>query len=129
MEECYIATVKIEESDFNRINKLFEIESFDDYTDEQLEEMGAERDHSECVFSAKFENGAVLTYDFCSGGNNYFDDVSVTKDGETITIEDCSYSLDERMEFYAAGVYYIIHVILIKEVHNDYIGGSITKGF
>lgn len=129
MVDCYTATEKIEQTEFDRINKLLAIESFDNYTDDELEEMGAKRNYQEGVFSIKFEDGAVLTWDLCSGDNNYWDEVNIIKDGKTTTIEDCSYSLDERMEFFADDVYYIINIIFIKEVYNGYSGRNIAEAF
>ena len=94
----YTAAVKISRAEFDRINRLLAIESLEEMTDEELTNAGANTFHNEGIFYAKFNDGSSITYDLCSGSENYYDNVVFTdKDGYEHVI-DCDYVLDNVYE-------------------------------
>lgn len=88
--------VHISKSEFDRINRLLAIDSLEDMTDSELIEQGANTDVNEGIFYVKFDNGASLNFDLCSGQHNYWDDVVWTSaDGKWDTVLDCDYELGD----------------------------------
>lgn len=113
----YEATVQLKESTFNRVNKLLAIQSLSEMTDHELMAAGANTHHCEGIFEAAFEDGSRVTWDLCSGSENYFDDIvwhngSEGNDTEDITFE-CSFELSD----FSFGVHdnsYDVHIELVK---------------
>lgn len=103
--------VYIPASEYDRINRLLEIECLEDMTDEELLEQGANTDVYEGILYVKFDNGSFLTWDLCSGQSNYYDNVVWTSADEKndVTLE-CTFELDD-IEFEIDSELYIIKVI------------------
>lgn len=106
-------TVYISTSEYDRINRLLDIESFYDMTDDEMEEQGVETDYYEGVFYVKFDNGSFLTWDLCSGTGNYYDNVVWTSADEKndVTLE-CTFEFDD-IEFEIDSELYIVKVIRV----------------
>lgn len=86
-------TVKMAKSEINRINRLLDIPSLSELTDDELRDMGAFTDAVEGVYAVRFDDGSTLTYDLCSGQENYYDNVVWTsKKGREIYL-DCEFEL------------------------------------
>ena len=107
-------TVYISTSEYDRINRLLDIESFYDMTDDEMEEQGVETDYYEGVFYVKFDNESFLTWDLCSGTGNYYDNVVWTSaDGKKEEVFDCDYTLGDIIEFEIESEIYIVKVIRV----------------
>lgn len=107
----YTETVKIQASEFERINKLLHIFSLEEMTDEELQEAGANTHHCEGVFTAHFADGSTMNYDLCSGTENYYDDVVWTSpDGGRDVIIDCEFELSDDIEVEIDGNLYIVKI-------------------
>lgn len=105
------AIVYIDKDKFDRINRLLAIESLEEMTDNELIEQGANTDVCEGIFYVKFDNGASLNFDLCSGQHNYWDDVVWTSADRTIDITlDCEYELDD-IEAEIENELYIVEVV------------------
>lgn len=90
------ARVTIKKEEFDRINRLLEIESLEDMTDEELYQQGAKTNHKEKVFFIKFDNGSTMSINLCSGLHNYYDDVVWTSaDGKRNVVLDSGFELDD----------------------------------
>ena len=104
-------TITISKSEFDRINRLLAIDSLDDMTDSELLAQGANTDVHEGLFYIKFDNGATMTIDLCSGQHNYFDDIVCTSpDGKEDIVLDCNYELD-AIEVEIESELYIVKII------------------
>jgi hypothetical protein len=105
------AIVHISASEFDRINRLLAIESLEDMTDDELIEQGVNTNYCEGIFWVKFDNGASLNFDLCSGQHNYWDDVVWTNaDGNKDVVLDCEYELD-NIEVEIESELYIVKII------------------
>jgi len=103
--------VRISENEFNRINRLLEIESLEEMTDDELIEQGANTDVCEGIFCVKFDDGSSINFDLCSGQHNYWDDVVWTSaDGKEDIVFDCVYELDDIV-VEINGELYIVEII------------------
>ena len=92
----HTATVKLAKSEFDRINRLLDIPSLSDLTDDELRDMGGFTDAIEGVFLVRFDDGSTLNYDLCSGQENYYDDaVWTSADGSRDVVLECSFELDD----------------------------------
>jgi hypothetical protein len=119
----YICEIEINRYDFDRINKLMQVDfdDIDENGDLTLEmenlvnELDARQDTTPYGFWFEFENGTHITIDICCGSHNYFDDVVWTsKDGTRDCVFDCNFALDEVEEFDVDDDVYICKFI-IKE--------------
>lgn len=117
-----INDVEITREEFNNLQRFFDIDFWDynyekdEYTQQELiDELGARCDDTYPLFTFKFENGDKITYDLCSGGANYYDNVCLEyNNGEDELWFDCDYSLEETMEYtYGENTY--ICKLTIKE--------------
>lgn len=107
----YYATVKIPAKEFDRINRLLEIDNMEEMTDRELQRAGANTHHCEGVFTAHFLDGSSMNYDLCSGTTNYFDDVVWTSpDGSRDVIIDCAFDLPENIEVEIDDNLYIVTI-------------------
>ena len=105
------AIVYIDKDEFDRINRLLAIESLEEMTDSELIEQGANTDVCEGIFYVKFDNGASLNFDLCSGQHNYWDDVVwINADKTRDVILDCEYELDD-IEVEIENELYIVKII------------------
>ena len=93
MKPVYTAEIKLKAEDIDRINKLFDIEYFDALTDSEMIALGANTDWHESVYEAEFTNGARITYDFCSGQSNYYDNVVFYDPDGFDYVLDCDFEL------------------------------------
>lgn len=115
----YEATISIPADDYERINRLLAISSLGEMTNEELLAAGANTDYCEGIFCVDFPNGSSLTFDLCSGNENYFDDVVWTsKDGSLDVVLDCAYELDD-IEFDAEGDTYIVQIVKEESLSNQ----------
>ena len=91
----YTETVKISKKEFDRINRLLEIDNMEEMSDEELRAAGANTHHCEGVYSVRFEDGSSMNYDLCSGSENYYDDVVWTSpDGKRDIVLSCAFYMD-----------------------------------
>lgn len=108
----HIATVHISSEEFDRVNRLLSIDSLEELTDSELMEQDANTNQNEGIFSVTFDDGSSLNYDLCSGSNNYWDDVVwISADGCTDTTLDCTFELDDEIEFEFESETYVIKII------------------
>ena len=104
-------TIRLTSSEIDRINKLLAIKSLEEMTDEELIKYGANTDCCEGIFCVKFDNGASINFDLCSGKHNYWDDVVWTSaDGKKDVVLDCEYEFDD-IEVEIDSELYIVNVI------------------
>ena len=114
--DCYLITrhtvdVRIPQHEIDRINRLLSILSFEEMTDEELEFAGVQKNSHEGVFCAEFDDGSIITFDLCSGDENYYDAVVWTsRNMEKKYVADCEYSLED-MELEINGEYYAVNII------------------
>ena len=101
----YICEIDITRKDFNRINKLLNEVDFN-YEDEAemkdiIDELDARKDTMPYSFCFEFVDGSKIYIDICSGSSNYYDNCQwVSANDKLDYLFDCSYSIDEEMEFY-----------------------------
>jgi hypothetical protein len=112
MVKKYEYTIDFTKEEFDHINKLLSIRSFDDLTEDEMARMGAKRDDFQGIFWIKFPDGAEMTYDLCSGSNNYFDDIVLTL-GNNEYVPECDFELGTDIEVVAWNCYYAVHLHLI----------------
>lgn len=107
----HIATVRISPEEYDRINRLLNIDSLEDMSDDELITQGANTNHFEGVFCATFDDGSTLNFDLCSGSNNYWDDVVWTNSDGSVNVNlDCEYELDD-IEVDIMGETYIVKIV------------------
>ena len=103
--------VCISTSELERINRLLAIESLEDMTDEELIQQGANTDVYEGILYVEFDNGAIITWDLCSGIHNYYDNVVWTSpDGNREVVLDCEYELND-IEVEIESELYIVKIV------------------
>lgn len=107
----YEAVVDIDKETYNKVNRLLEIESLEEMTDQELMEAGANTNTHIGVYGVQFEDGSYVRYDLCSGAENYWDDVVFSNDTGDYVI-DCSYELDD-MELEIEGNTYIVRINIV----------------
>lgn len=104
-------SVRLDKSEFKRINKLLAIEALDEMTDRELLDNGANTNVCEGIFEVEFDNGASMTFDLCSGNHNYWDDVVWrSHDGNTDVVLDCAYELGD-IEVEINKELYIVNIV------------------
>ena len=107
----HIETVHIPAEEFDRVNRLLDIDSLEELTDAELAEQGADTNHIEGVFHVTFDDGSSMNFDLCSGSCNYWDDVVWTSaDGKCDIILDCGYELGD-IEVEIESELYIVRVV------------------
>lgn len=108
----YVSEMEISRKDFERINRLMQVDFDDidengDFTQEMeklINELDARQDTMPYGFYFEFEDGSKIYIDICSGGHNYYDNCQwISSDCKSDYLFDCSYSIEEEMEFYPAG--------------------------
>lgn len=111
----------ISTEEYNRVNRLLEIPSLSEMSDEQLLSAGANTDWSEGILYVEFDDGSTLSYDLCSGQENYFDDVVWTNpDNTQDVLLECTFELDD-IEFTAPnGEDYAVKLNIRPEVLHLY---------
>ena len=108
----YVESVSLPTETFDRIHKLLTLPYFDEMTDNEMRDAGAEDGTYEGVFAVTFEDGTLFTYDLCSGSSNYYDNMVLTdKDGYE-SVFDCDYELDRKIELNVGNSTYIININL-----------------
>jgi hypothetical protein len=120
----HIADIEIDRELYDRVNRLLEIPSLSDMTDNELLQAGANTDQYEGIFCVDFDDGSELTWDLCSGNENYFDDVVWTgNDGHMTTLE-CTFELSDiefkahNGETYAVRIHVIDHASALKAIED-----------
>lgn len=84
----------ISRKEFQRINSLLSIDSYEFWEDAKRERVGVQPDTSEWVFGIEFDNGAKLDWKLCFGDSNCYDDVLFQYPSGLWVDLDCSYELD-----------------------------------
>lgn len=104
----HITEVHLPHGEIVRINRLLDISSLEDLSDDELIAQGANTYCNQSIFRAEFDDGSSLRFDLCSDSTNYWDDVVWVnaKGNEQITLE-CEYELDD-MEVDINGETYIV---------------------
>jgi hypothetical protein len=102
--------VYISKEELKKANYLLSINSLEELSDAQLQEIGAETDVCVGLFYIEFDNGATMNIDLCSGQHNYYDDVVWTSpDGSRDVVFDCEYNID-NIEVEIDGELYIVEI-------------------
>lgn len=100
----YVSEVEISRKEFDYINRLLRDIDFNDDSDEMqdiIDKLDAHKYSHPCGFWFDFDDGSHITIDIYSGSSNYYDDcLWVSSDGKEDYLFDCSYWLDEEMEFH-----------------------------
>ena len=116
----YICEINIDRKDFDRINRLLTEVDFNYENEPDMENIIDELDASQDVmaygFCFDFENGSKIYIDICSGSSNYYDNCQwVSSDCKSDYLFDCSYSIEEEMEFHPTdnGDIYICKFIIV----------------
>ena len=96
--KTYATTVWMTRKVFEQINGLLKIRSLEELTEEEKKLNPMQND---CigVFFAEFEDGASMTFDVCSGEENYYDNciLFVDKDDKVGVPIDCIFELPKSI--------------------------------
>lgn len=104
----YEETVNISKEEYEKINRLLEIESLETMTDDELLAAGANTHVCKGIYGVVFEDGSSLRYDLCSGTVNYWDDVVFSNDTGDYVL-DCTYEFSD-IELEIEGNTYIVKI-------------------
>ena len=104
--------VLIQKEDLERICRLLEIEDLSSCSEKELSKLNAKRDDYQGWLDVTFDDGSNLTWDLCSGGSNYYDNVVFTRNGDSQTL-DCTYKLDD-IEIDAETDIYIVRLEIVN---------------
>lgn len=116
----YVCENEISRYDFNRINKLMDVE-FEEYEwnpkmQKLIDELDARRDTTPYSFYFEFDDGSKIYIDISSGSSNYYDNCQwVSEDCNDDYVFDCSYEICEENEFIHNDVSYICKFIIKEE--------------
>jgi hypothetical protein len=122
--KTYVSEMEISRKDFDRINKLMQVDFNDidengDLTEEMqslVDELDARPDTMPYGFCFEFDNESKIYIDICSGSSNYYDNCQwVSGDCKSDYLFDCDYSIDEEMEFHPTDDDVYICKFIIKE--------------
>lgn len=113
----YRTRVTMSFSEFQRVNRLLEIESLPNLSEEEMYELNAKHHADELLFIATFENGVKLELHLVSGSENYFTSpIFYLPDGSVRDPEDASeFELDVEENFTLDNDEYIICIYLTSE--------------
>lgn len=104
--------VHIPSAEYTRVNHLLAIDSFNNMSERELAAQGVTMGHNEGIYLAKFDNGASINFDLCSGPNNYWDDkVWTSPDGSRDVILDCAFELSD-VEVEIESEQYIVKIVI-----------------
>lgn len=107
----HVTTVSMTHDEIARINRLLEIESLENMTDDELLQQGANTNQHEDIYCAKFDDGSTITFALCSGTCNYWDDVVWTgPDGITKVEPECTYEFGD-IELKVGTELYIVKIV------------------
>lgn len=115
----YVCEIEIKRYDFERINKLMDVE-FEKYESSPkmrklINELDARPDTMAYGYWFEFDDGSKISIDVCSGSSNYYDNcVWRSNDDKQDYVFDCSFEISEEMEFIHNNISYICKFI-IKE--------------
>ena len=114
----YTATTKMRRSLYDQVNRLLEIESFSDMTEEEMKEVGAETDVNKLLYSANFVNGVKLNVYLCSGNENYYTAPEFAlPDGRLCCPEDMAgFDLSPEEEYILNNDSYVVNIELTSDV-------------
>lgn len=104
----YSKTVKLNRKEVERIERLLSIISFEELTDEEMNELGAKCDDFIPLFWVDFEDGPMLTVDVCSGSNNYYINAVWSKGWKEVVL-DCQDDLS-LFDVDFDDIYYLVTV-------------------
>ena len=91
----HFATVQLPGKEIDHLNKLLAIDNLEEMTDFELRKAGANTNQYIGLFEVKFDNGAFMTVDVCSGNTNYYDNIVLTTPDGYEHILDCEYEIDD----------------------------------
>lgn len=107
----HVAVVKMFTDDFERINRLLQIDDMEFMTDEELDFIGATKNYNERVYVALFDDWSNIIFNLCSGTNNYYDDVVwFNKEWNRSVCFDCEFELLESNEYVIDGETYVVQI-------------------
>lgn len=106
----YRETITLEKDLLERVNALLDIPDLSNLSEEE-KLLNPKKDDFIGLMSVDFKNGNIIDIDVCSGTGNYYDScVLKDADGYEITCFDCSYSIDNEMEFVYGNDTYIVTI-------------------
>lgn len=124
--KTYISEMEISRKDFDRINRLMEI-NFDDIDEngdlipamaKLVDELDARPDTMPYSFYFEFEDGSIIYIDICSGSHNYYDNcILESVDGLSDCLFDCHYMIEENNAFvpFDGDTTYICKFIIVED--------------
>lgn len=114
----YKSTIKMRRSLYEQVNRLLEIDSLSDMTEEEMKEIGAETDVNELLYSADFINGVKLNVYLCSGNENYYTAPEFAlPDGRLCCPEDMAgFDLSQKEEYTLNNDSYVVNIELTDDV-------------
>lgn len=112
MATTYEVTIDFPMDEFLNINRLLAIESLEDLDEYDLKRLGAKQDDEQGIMYIAFDDGAVLTFDICSGSHNYYDNVVISKDGNEY-VPECTFEFSKTIIVEAFDAIYKINLHLI----------------
>ena len=124
--KTYISEMEISRKDFDRINRLMEID-FDDVDEngdlistmaELVDELDARPDTMPYSFCFEFEDESTIYIDICSGSHNYYDNCFwVSKGKLRDCVFDCHYMIEENNAFvpFDGSATYICKFIIVED--------------
>ena len=116
----YVCEIEISRYDFDRINKLMDVE-FEEYESSRkmrklIDELDARPDTMPYGFYFKFDDGSKIYIDICSGSSNYYDNCQwISSDCNDDDVFECSYEICEENEFVHNDTSYICKFIIKEE--------------
>lgn len=120
--KTYVSEIKLNKSDFDRINKLMQVD-FNDidangelapFMQKLVDELDARKDTAPYGFEFDFEDGSCITIDIRSGQSNYYDDC-VWRKGKEYYVFDCAFEIVEENVFNMDDAKYICKFVITED--------------
>lgn len=114
----YKATVKMRRSLFEQVNRLLEIESLSDMTEEEMEEAGAKTNVNELLYTAVFPNGVSINVYLVSMSENYYltPEYKLPDGKLSAPIDEAGFELKETEKFFFENDRYIVSIEQTNDV-------------
>lgn len=104
----HVSIFQIPKREADRVNRLLAISDLSEMNYIELLENGANTDQREGIMYIMFDDGSSLSYDLCSGQENYYDDVVWTSpDGTRDVVLECTFELSD-IEFSVGEDTYVV---------------------
>lgn len=126
----YKATVKMRRSLFEQVNRLLEIESLSDMTEDEMRAAGAKTDVNELLYTAVFPNGVSINMYLESMTENYYLIPEYKlPDGKLYTpMDEADFELSEAEEFCYENDSYLVNIEQTNDVEEWVILAEDTNG-